>query len=252
MPVIPTQNYADIRPQLKTGDILSFEGSEGLDVLINLMEGGGYSHVGIVLRDAEDNLWFWDAPGNDIEFPDPYNKNAMHSGTRVANLDNLLEHYVTIMNITGFSWCQLTPNNPIDYAALVTWITANDGLPFPGDGAAFPLWFTELIAKVYPHCQPSRSTNRPGCSSPISPGASCTSLPAAITSAPSSSPQPTCFSASFPRVLYPPTATLLRSSTASPVRSRSRMPPLAFPPQSSGITTLLQLRLPRIDRTPYC
>ena len=150
MPVIPAQNYADIRPQFKTGDILSFEGSEGLDVLINLMEGGGYSHVGMVLRDDKDNLWFWDAPGNDIEFHDPYNKNAMHPGTRVANLDLLLAHYVSIMNISGFSWCQLTPNNPIDYAALVTWITANDGLPFPGDGATFPHWFTELIAKICP------------------------------------------------------------------------------------------------------
>jgi len=65
-------NYSQIRSQLQTGDLFTFEGHVPLDFMINLMEDGKYSHVGMVLRDQSNNLWFWDAPGVGEIFPDPY------------------------------------------------------------------------------------------------------------------------------------------------------------------------------------
>jgi len=138
--------YKQIRSQLQTGDLFSFEGHAPLDFMINLMEGGNYSHVGIVLRDNGNKLWFWDAPGVGKQFPDPYKGGQAHKGCRVADLDTLLGYYMQQMQIKTFTWRQLTPSITGNaFAKLVNFITKVDGLPFPGDGANFPDWFKNLF-----------------------------------------------------------------------------------------------------------
>lgn len=141
-------NFYDIQSQMKTGDILTFEGSAPLDYMINLLEDGKYSHVGMVLKDpGNGELYFWDAPGGGRLFPDPYKGQEKHKGTRVANLADLLGYYVTVEQPT-FTWRQLESPaiSAKQYAGLKTWIQANLGVPFPGEGAVIPpdiqAWFT--------------------------------------------------------------------------------------------------------------
>jgi hypothetical protein len=154
MPVIPATPYSQIRDQLQTGDILSFEGSQPLDFMINLLEEGVYSHVGIVIRDETYGLLFWDAPGGGNLFPDPYLNNVSHAGCRVANLDDILAYYMADMGIQTFTWRQLTPVVPIEgqvFADLVAWIISVDGAPFPGTSARIPAALLFLIQKYFPN-----------------------------------------------------------------------------------------------------
>lgn len=143
--------YKQIRNKLQTGDLFSFEGHAPLDFMINLMEDGKYSHVGMVLRDADNKLWFWDAPGVGQQFPDPYKGRQAHTGCRVADLDVLLGYYMQQMEIKTFTWRQLTPSiTGSAFTKLVNFITKVDGLPFPGDGAKLPAWIIALIKELYP------------------------------------------------------------------------------------------------------
>ena len=155
MPVIPAVPYSQIRSQLQTGDLLSFEGSQPLDYMINLLEFGVYSHIGMVLRDTQGNLWFWDAPGGGNTFPDPYMNNESHTGCRVANLDDLLAYYMQDMGIQTFTWRSLSTTTSIDYDGLVGWIQSVDGSPFPGTGARISLELQLLIQKYFPSLSPA-------------------------------------------------------------------------------------------------
>ena len=99
MPVIPAEKYTAIRSQLNTGDLLAFEGLDSLDFMIKLLEEGSYSHVGMVLKDQDGELWFWDAPGGGCTFPDPYWEEKApgkgpNTGCRIAKLDDLLAYYM--------------------------------------------------------------------------------------------------------------------------------------------------------------
>jgi len=145
-------NYSQIRSQLQTGDIFTFEGHAPLDWMINLMEEGTYSHVGMVFRDQNNNLWFWDAPGEGQTFPDPYYPGGQaHTGCRVANLDDLLAYYMKDMAIQTFSWRQLTPSiSGNAFTTLINFIKAVDGTPFPGSNVQFPAWIISLFQKLFP------------------------------------------------------------------------------------------------------
>lgn len=149
MPVIPAEQYSAIRSQLNTGDLLAFDGTNPLDFMINLFEEGSYSHVGMVLKDASGNLWFWDAPGGGNTFPDPYWKGpGPNPGCRVADLDVLLAYYMQYMGLKTFTWRQLTPSIPYGPgSALVDFITANDGTPFPGTNCQLPPGVLALLQK---------------------------------------------------------------------------------------------------------
>ena len=151
MPVNPPAKYSEIRSQLQTGDLLAFEGSQPLDYMINLLEEGIYSHVGMVLRDESGNLWFWDAPGGGITFPDPYwTKPGQNTGCRVANLDNLLAYYMSDMGIQTFTWRHLTPSIPYTPGStLDTFLATMDGTPFPGTNCSFPPALVYLVDKYF-------------------------------------------------------------------------------------------------------
>ncbi len=140
MPVIPAVKYSEIRSQLNTGDLLAFEGTDALDFMIKLLEEGSYSHVGMVLKDAHGELWFWDAPGGGKTFPDPYwTKPGQNKGCRVAKLDTLLAYYMTDMKLKSFTWRQLTPSIPYESgSALDQFLGDLDGTPFPGDNCELP------------------------------------------------------------------------------------------------------------------
>jgi len=139
--------YSQIRPQLQTGDILGFEGTSPLDYMINLLEQGKYSHVGIVLRDEQDKLWLWDAPGGGNAYPDPYWPGpGPNPGARVVDLDTILDYYLNQMGITSFTWRKLTPSLPLaPGSALNTFISENDGTRFPGQDCTLP---KELLAEI--------------------------------------------------------------------------------------------------------
>jgi len=147
-------NYSQIRSQLQTGDLFTFEGHVPLDFMINLMEDGKYSHVGMVLRDQSNNLWFWDAPGVGETFPDPYlpkYPDNKHTGCRVASLDDVLAFYMKDMGIQTFSWRQLTPSiTGNSFTTLINFIKAVDGTAFPGSNAQFPEWIIKLFHMLLP------------------------------------------------------------------------------------------------------
>ena len=89
---------------MNNGDLLPFEGTDSLGFMIKPLEEGSYSHVGMVLKDAHGELWFWDVPGGGKTFPDPYwTKPAQNKGCRVAKLDTLLAYYMTDMKLKSFN-----------------------------------------------------------------------------------------------------------------------------------------------------
>lgn len=139
--------YADVCPQMNTGDILTFEGTAPLDYMINLLEDGKYSHVGMVLRTAEGTLLFWDAPGGGNLFLDPLNKNPAQNGCRVALLDDILKYYMT-MEKPYFTWRPLLkPKFEAIPPKLMRFVEDATGTQFPGDTADIPpevaLWFKQ-------------------------------------------------------------------------------------------------------------
>jgi hypothetical protein len=149
-------DYSQIRNQLQTGDLFTFEGHAPLDFMINLMEDGTYSHVGMVLRDPSNNLWFWDAPGVGEIFPDPYYPGGQaHKGCRVANLDDVLAFYMKDMGTQTFSWRKLTPSIAGNsFTTLINFIRAVDGTPFPGSNVQFPAWIIKLFHQLFPSATP--------------------------------------------------------------------------------------------------
>ncbi len=144
-------NYSQIRNQLQTGDLLSFEGHDPLDFMINLMEDGTYSHIGMVIRDQNNNLWFWDAPGIEDSLPDPFKGNQPHAGCRVADLDAVLGHYMSVMGTSTFTWRQLSPSiSGANYKQLIQFVQQQDGTPFPGSNVEVPPWLMGWIQKHFP------------------------------------------------------------------------------------------------------
>jgi hypothetical protein len=159
LPVIPPIPYSQIRGELDTGDLFFFYGKSSAAVLIEDLEGAvgwpPYSHVGMVIKDGA-NLYLWDAPGDGGEcFPDPYASDpdnrihgkAVHTGCRVAVLDDVLAYYATVVE-QPFTLRQLTPAVSQDrFLALRRFINRVDGLPFPlGPGPAKYKEFTGLMA----------------------------------------------------------------------------------------------------------
>lgn len=159
MPVIPPTKYTDIRGSLKTGDLFLFYGESRAGVLIETLESleglPAYSHVGMVIND-QGNLYFWDAPGAGNTFPDPYGNdpnNRMYGKTpqegccRVADLDDLLAYYATVVE-QPFELRQLSaPVSAEAFAALRIFIDRVDGFGFPmGPGGENYGEFTGLAA----------------------------------------------------------------------------------------------------------
>lgn len=158
MPVIPSLPYSQIRASLKTGDLFFFYGNSLAAVLIEDLEGAKgwppYSHVGMVIND-QGNLYFWDAPGSGQCFTDPYasdpnnriHNTPVHTGCRVAVLDDLLAYYATVVD-QPFGLRQLSaPVSDDSFAALRLFINRVDGLPFPlGPGPEKYEEFTGLMA----------------------------------------------------------------------------------------------------------
>ena len=117
-----------------------------------------YSHIGMVIAD-EDNLFFWDAPGDGgLCFPDPYasdpdnriygkytNFDGAHPGCRVSVLDDVLAYYFTAItpDMPGFWLRQLQPAvTPDRFGALRKFINRVDGMPFPTGPGTLPFGFT--------------------------------------------------------------------------------------------------------------
>ena len=150
MPVIPAVKYSEIRSQLNTGDLLAFEGTDSLDFMIKLLEEGSYSHVGMVLKDASGELWFWDAPGGGKTFYDPYwTQPGQNKGCRVAKLDTLLAYYMTDMQLKSFTWRQLTPSIPYGKGSpLDQFVGDLDGTPFPGDNCELPPLLAAMLMQL--------------------------------------------------------------------------------------------------------
>lgn len=159
MPVIPPSRYTDIRPSLKTGDLFLFYGQSDAGILIENLESIAglppYSHVGMVIND-QGNLYFWDAPGGGNTFPDPYASdpdNRIYGQTpqegccRVADLDDLLAYYATVVE-QPFELRQLSaPVSAEAFAALRIFIDRVDGFGFPrGPGGKNYEEFTGLTA----------------------------------------------------------------------------------------------------------
>lgn len=142
-PISRSVPYSKLRPQLGTGDLFFLHGTSGAGVMIERLEEAEgwppYSHVGMVIRDGDD-LYFWDAPGGGDCFPDPYTTDpdnreygeSVHTGCRVAVLDDVLAYYATKVDQPGFWARQLKPAVSKDrFLALRRFINRVDGLPFP-------------------------------------------------------------------------------------------------------------------------
>ncbi len=131
--------YTSIRGQLQTGDLLSFQGTSPVDFMIDILEEGTYSHVGMVLRDSSGSLFFWDAPGIPDHLPDPFNGNKPNPGCRVADLDDLLAEYMNEMKLQQFTWRQLRPTlSASQIATLMAFVQQVDSTLFPGTNANIP------------------------------------------------------------------------------------------------------------------
>lgn len=136
-PVIPPVPWSTILPTLKTGDILSFEGVDQLDWAIQFVEEQPYTHVGMVLRPAPDQLWFWDAPGGGMLFDDPVSGNSAQTGARVAVLSAVVPYYMTPAAQQGGGevamWVRqlTTPLTAAQEQSLMTFVKLADGTPFP-------------------------------------------------------------------------------------------------------------------------
>jgi hypothetical protein len=142
-PTSPSVPYTQLRSQLRTGDIFFLHGTSDAGVMIEKLEKAAgwppYSHVGMVIQDG-NNLYFWDAPGGGDCFPDPYASDPdnrkygqpVHTGCRVAVLDDVLAYYATKVDVGGFWARQLKPAVTQDrFLALRRFINRVDGLPFP-------------------------------------------------------------------------------------------------------------------------
>ena len=149
LPTQPATTYETVRSQLGTGDLFFLHGKSHAGVMVEnleIMEGWPpYSHIGMVIAD-EDNLFFWDAPGDGgLCFQDPYatdpdNRiygkytNGIHPGCRVSVLDDVLAYYSTAVtpDMPGFWLRQLQPAvTPDRFGALRRFINRVDGMPFP-------------------------------------------------------------------------------------------------------------------------
>lgn len=136
-----TVNYSTLKPTLKTGDLLLFQGTDILDWMIQLESHSPYNHVGMVVTPSATEWDFWDAPGGGTQFPDPLIDNGngpAHAGARGADLDTLLAYY---MEKPGMQmYCrQISPaltQQEID--ALNIFIPLADGTPFPGQDLSWP------------------------------------------------------------------------------------------------------------------
>lgn len=155
LPKEPSTTYTAVRPSLGTGDLFFLHGNSAAGVMVeNLEIAEGwppYSHIGMVIAD-EDNLFFWDAPGDGgLCFPDPYatdpdnriygkytSENGAHKGSRVAVLDDVLAYYSTKTDAGGFWLRQLQPAvTPDRFGALRRFINRIDGMPFPTGPSKF-------------------------------------------------------------------------------------------------------------------
>jgi hypothetical protein len=149
-PTSPSVPYSQIRSKLGTGDLVFLHGTSPAGVMIEKLEEGldwpPFSHVGMVVND-QGNLYLWDAPGGGDCFPDPYASDpnnriygtAVHTGCRVAVLDDVLAYYATKVDVPGFWIRQLSSGVTSEqFGALRTFINRVDGLPFP-EGPA-PSW----------------------------------------------------------------------------------------------------------------
>jgi hypothetical protein len=137
-PVIPSIPWSELIGQLNTGDILSFEGKSPMDYAIRMAEQEPYTHVGMVLN-FDNQLWFWDAPGEGNMYYDPISKNPQQSGARVADLKTVIDYYMTTGGEIAMWWRQLVPAvTPDQQAALMTFVGVADGTPFPGTNLKLP------------------------------------------------------------------------------------------------------------------
>lgn len=137
-PVIPATPWSEVVGQVNTGDIISFAGASPLDYAIQMVEGEPYTHVGMILN-FDNNLWFWDAPGEGETFPDPISGNKNQTGARVALLSDILDYYMGSGGEVEMWWRQLTPAvTPEQNDALMTFIKLADGTPFPGSDLKMP------------------------------------------------------------------------------------------------------------------
>lgn len=132
----PPVPYSQIRNTLQTGDVITFQGKSALDYMIQIESHTPYNHVGMVIRLGPD-LYFWDAPGGGKQFPDPYTNMEPHAGCRVAPLDDLLASYMK--DEVAMYVRQLQPALGTEQlAALNTFISVANGMPFPGDHIKLP------------------------------------------------------------------------------------------------------------------
>lgn len=147
MTLPPTSNpvsYTKLRATLGTGDLVFLHGVSPAGVMIeNLEKAEGwppYSHVGMVIKDGDD-LYLWDAPGGGFCYPDPYAAKdpgnrmygkTVHTGCRVAPLDDALAYYVDRVDDGGLFFRQLVSGvSDAQFAALRIFINQVDGQPFP-------------------------------------------------------------------------------------------------------------------------
>ncbi len=131
------QTLADAQPNFATGDILLFEGNpkNPLDWMIQHEEGEPYTHAGMIVV-IDGQQYFWDAPGGGETFPDPVTKTS-HDGCRVAPLDALLAYYMKSELAVFYRKLNITLSAE-QYAAMMIFIEAADGTPFPGQKPALP------------------------------------------------------------------------------------------------------------------
>lgn len=133
-PTPPSISWATLYPTLNTGDILSFAGDDSMDYAIQMVEGAPYTHVGMVIKIGTD-MWFWDAPGGGLTFPDPISKTSTNSGARVADLQTVISYYMSSSGGEVDMWVrQLSPVLTAEQqATLMTFVVLADTTPFPGD-----------------------------------------------------------------------------------------------------------------------
>ena len=95
--------YEDLRPELKTGDIVLFSGKSAVSNLIKLFSGGKWSHVGmvLVLDEFQKAVLLWESTTLS-NIPDVETK-AQTKGVQLVPLSQRLSSYVGDVTVRKLS-----------------------------------------------------------------------------------------------------------------------------------------------------
>ncbi len=135
--MMSTQSFSNLAPNMKTGDIILFDGPYGFSKVIEKLEDCDYSHVGMVVRLPEyDSPLLWEATSltnlEDVEYHDHV------AGPKLVVLEERLKTYAKELpephDPPKFAYRKLeVSRTPEMIDALHTLFKKEHGIPDPGE-----------------------------------------------------------------------------------------------------------------------